>query len=219
MGGFGEGLGRVWGGFWEGFWRVWEPFGRSRVFSALFLDFARLCWGFAGLSWPFLVPARPRRAIASPAWLAIHIFLWRSFGSRVFSALFLDFARLCWGFAGLSWPFLVPARPRRAIASPAWLAIHIFLWRSFGLSRFSFCCLVFPQFPWLFFSACFLVLSLWGGCPDALTHLAASCFPLFFSVSLALAGGKISKKDRASRSLLRQVFFEGLGGVFLRVIF
>ena len=157
MGGFGEGLGRVWGGFWEGFWRVWEPFGRSRVFSALFLDFARLCWGFAGLSWPFLVPARPRRAIASPAWLAI----------------------------------------------------HIFLWRSFGLSRFSFCCLVFPQFPWLFFSACFLVLSLWGGCPDALTHLAASCFPLFFSVSLALAGGKISKKDRASRSLLRQIFFFG----------
>ena len=30
LGGFWEGLGRVWGGFWEGFGRVWELFGCFR---------------------------------------------------------------------------------------------------------------------------------------------------------------------------------------------
>ena len=92
LGGFGEGLGRVWGGFWEGFGKVWEPFGRSRGSSALFLDFAGLCWSFLAFSCsslPFLV-----------------------FPS-LFSPL-LAFAGLCWPLLGFNACYYCWGRAKRA---------------------------------------------------------------------------------------------------------
>ena len=119
MGGFGEGLGRVWGGFWEGFGKVWEPFGRSRAFSALILDFAGLCWPFLAFSCsslPFLVfPSlfSPLLAFAGLCLVLTRVII--AGGERSSLVLSLGFPCLpmpCWrtlafpAFSRLCWPLL-----------------------------------------------------------------------------------------------------------------
>ena len=108
MGGFGEGLGGVWGGFWEGFGKVWEPFGRSRTFSALFLDFAGLCWSFLAFSCsslPFLVlPSlfSPLLAFGGLCWVSTRVII--AGGERSERAKRASEALWCFLWACLAYP-------------------------------------------------------------------------------------------------------------------
>ena len=138
LGGFGEGLGRVWGGFWEGFGKVWEPFGRSRAFSALFLDFAGLCWSFLAFSCsslPFLVfPSlfSPSLAFAGLCWVLTRVII--AGGERSSLALYLGF----------------PCLPMLLLAHACFL-----------LLRFFACCLAF-SFEWYLGIPSLMLYSVFG---------------------------------------------------------
>ena len=167
LGGFGEGLGRVWGRFWEGFGKVWEPFGRSRAFSALFLDFAGLCWSFLAFSCsslPFLVFP----SLLSPL---------------------LAFAGLCWVLTRV----IIAGGERSERAKRASEALWCFLWVSLAYPCFCWRTLAFSCFLLLRFFACCLAFSFewYFGIPSLMLYsvLVAPCLVLF---SLVLPCANIS---------------------------
>ena len=179
MGGFGEGLGRVWGGFWEGFGKVWEPFGRSRAFSALFLDFAGLCWSFLAFSCsslPFLVFP----SLFSPS---------------------LAFAGLCWVLTRV----IIAGGERSERAKRASEALWCFLWVSLAYPCFRWRTLAFSCLLLLCFFACCLAFSLNGCWWYSLTH-SLSCFWLLVAFFCSFSFHPVPtflKEDRASRSLAK----------------
>ena len=208
MGGFGEGLGRVWGGFWEGFGKVWEPFGRSRAFSALFLDFVSLCWPFLAFScssWPFLVFP----SLFSP---------------------FLGFAGLCWPLLGLCCFFgsfvqffgsfcvlLLLGGERSERAKRASEALWCFLWVSIAYPCFRWHTLAFSCFLLLRFFACCLAFSFewYLGIPSLILSSVSGCSLPSFAFSRFTLYQHFLNKIALPVHLLRQVSL----GSFFRFFF
>ena len=195
LGGFGEGLGRVWGGFWEGFGKVWEPFGRSRAFSALFLDFAGLCWSFLAFSCsslPFLV-----------------------FPS-LFSLL-LAFAGFCWVLTRV----IIAGGERSERAKRASEALWCFLWVSLAYPCFCWRTLAFSCFLLLRFFACCLAFSFewYLGIPSLMLYSVFGCSLPCFVLSRFTLCQHFLKKIALPVHLLRQVFSLGSCWHFFRSFF
>ena len=186
--------------------RLWEPFGRSKAFSVLFLDFAGLCWPFLAFSWsswPFLV------------------------FSSLFSP-FLGFAGLCWHLLGFNACYYCRGRAKRASKASERSSLVL----SLGFPCLPLLSLAYPCFLLLSVASLLCMLSgnrfeWYFGIPSLILYSVSGCSLPSFVFSRFTLCQHFLKKIALPVHLLRQVplecffryFFESLFNIVFDEIF